>query len=76
MKLEIEQPDENGWKGWIVLELTEDGQDVSISRDYQRPGAERKTWHDEGISLRVHDLPEVIEWLRAMVPSRLGEESK
>lgn len=66
MKVEIEQPDRQGWKDWLVVEKTEEH--VSITREYQKPGSkERRVWHDEGIDIRLVDLPKMLEVLGAMV---------
>ena len=62
MKLEIEEPDSDGWRSWTVFKQTEDG-DVSIRYDYQKPGEERKTWQDSGATLHARDLPKIISWL-------------
>jgi hypothetical protein len=70
--LEIPQPDENEWKGWLVLEKTVDH--VTIHRDYQKPDGERKSWQDEGIAIRIEDVPSVIEWLQAMVTGSTSDE--
>ena len=62
---EIEDPvHPSGWKGWIVVEADEEH--VSFKRDYQKPGDERRTWHDEGIEFPRAALPQVLEALTSL----------
>ena len=75
MKIDIEQPEHEGWKDWIVIESTEEH--VSICRDYQNPNSdERKTWCDEGIALRIVDLPRVIEALQRVLDEKTVAEGE
>lgn len=64
--LELEEPEDNGWKEWLIIK-DEYSESISFSRDYQRPNGPRKTWNDEGIVISKKHIPEIINFLKELI---------